>query len=1054
MSSIPQQDVLQKLLQVLTHLVTNDNTLRAAAESQLNNEWMVKNPDALLAGLAHFARHSDVADLRAFAAVLTRRVAFKSVPTPTEDPVSPTTVIAETNLWKFTTEDTRTFVKDQFLESFLHETHKAVRMAATKAVVAFMLETNHSTRNALMPLLPSMLDTLNILLTTAVSASSRNDSEAETTLAEGLITLIELAEHSPRLYRHVLITLVPFMLSIIKNKHLEDQTRQSALELLLTLAECSPNMIRKSAPDFTSALVPVALELMTELGEDDDEINQEWYSTDDLNDEEQEENYVVGEHAMDRLARALGGKALLPISFTYIPQMLAPGQKWQSRHAALMAVSAIAEGCAKIMEAELGKIIQMVLPFLRDPHARVRYAACNAIGQMATDFAGPIQKGFHAIILTNLIPVMDDSTCPRVCAHAAAALVNFCEAIEKRTLIPYLDAIFERLLSLLNTGTTYVQEQAITTIATVADTAEECFVKYYGPIMPLLMNVLRQATDQEYRLMRGKAMECASLIALAVGKETFAPHAQEFIKLLVQTQSTIVETDDPQASYILAAWARVCKVLGKDFTPYLDIVMPPLLVSAKLKPDFAVLDPEDDLESKYPADEDWEFVGINGQQIGIKTTVLEEKCTAVEMLICYARELGPGFRPYIEKVRDIVLPLLKFYFHDGVRHAAAGTIPQLVSCAKQAELDQEYMLGLWNGICIKILEVMATETDQAFIQQLYGTFHESMEFMGPGPNLSPELLEAFTRATETQLKELYKRLKQNEENLRNAEKEAEDEAAIVAAIEEAEEEEINEESILGEISKAFNSILKAHGVSYMAQFKSLEPILGTFLGDPTNNAARQWALCVLADFVEFTGPHSWPIMVPFLPLMFESILNAESAEVRQAACYGIGLCGQYGGPHYGEVCYAALTPLFQVIHEPGSKEEDNILATENAISAVTKICKFNNSHFDVNTVLPSWLQTLPILHDEGEAPLTYSYLLDLFEAQHPSILGLNNVNVPHIVTVMAEALAAGIVPEPNTTRMAHCLKAGLSTLDPTMTTSIWNNISPEKRKTLQDLNFL
>ncbi|KAG0008239.1 hypothetical protein BGZ80_003661, partial [Entomortierella chlamydospora] len=1075
--------------------------------------------------------------LRAFASVLTRRVSFKSIPAPNSSstPISPTTPVPETTLWKITTDETRAYVKSQFLESFLHETHKTVRnkscdtvaeiarvsstgqqiattwpellpalfesaksttselresayrifasvphliadqqpdvltsvfsaslkddnihvrLAATKAVVAFMLETNSATRNALMPLIPSMLDTLNSLLTTATSASSRNDPEAEVALGEGLVAMIELAEHSPRLYRHVLITLVPFMLSIIKNTHLEDRTRQSALELLLTLAECSPNMIRKSAPDFAATLVPVALELMTELGEDEDEENQEWYTTDDLDEEDQEENHVIGEHAMDRLARALGGKAMLPVSFSYIPQMLSPGQKWQSRHAALMAVSAIAEGCAKNMEVELGKIIQMVLPFLRDPHPRVRYAACNAIGQMATDFAGPIQKNYHAIILTNLIPVMDDSNYPRVCAHAAAALVNFCEAIERRTLVPYLDAIFERLLSLLNTGTTYVQEQAITTIATVADSAEDSFVKYYSPIMPLLINVLRQATGSEYRLMRGKAMECASLIALAVGKEVFAPHAQEFIKLLVQTQSSIVETDDPQASYILAAWARICKVLGRDFVPYLDIVMPPLLASAKLKPDFAVVDPDDDLESKYPADEGWEFVGVNGQQIGIKTTILEEKCTAVEMLICYARELGPGFRPYIERVRDIALPLLKFYFHDGVRHAAAATLPQLISCAMQAELERDYVLNLWNGMCVRVMDVMASETDQAFLQQLYGTFHEGMEFMGPGPNLSPELLEAFTRATETQLKELYKRLKQSEEALRKAEKEAEDDAAVAAAIEEAEEEEINEESILGEISKAFNSILKAHGTAYMGQFKSLEPVIATFLGDPTNYAARQWALCVLADFVEFTGPHSWPIMVPFLPLMFESILNAESAEVRQSACYGMGLCAQYGGPQYAEVCYAALTPLFQVIHEPGSKDIENVYATENAISAVTKICKFNSSQFDVNTVLPSWVQTLPLVNDEGEAPLTYAYLLDLFEAQHPSILGLNNVNMAHLITVMAEALVAGVVPEPNTTRMVHCLKAGLTTLDPTITSTIWNSISPEKRKTLQDMNCL
>ena len=72
----------------------------------------------------------------------------------------------------------------------------------------------------------------------------------------------------------------------------------------------------------------------------------------------------------------------------------------------------------------------------------------------------------------------------RVHAHAAAALINFCEGVERDTLIPYLDPIVERLLKLLNPATDsgrqvkrYVQEQAITTLAMVADASETTFAK-------------------------------------------------------------------------------------------------------------------------------------------------------------------------------------------------------------------------------------------------------------------------------------------------------------------------------------------------------------------------------------------------------------------------------------------------------------------------------------------------------------------------------------------------------------------------------------------------
>ena len=70
-------------------------------------------------------------------------------------------------------------------------------------------------------------------------------------------------------------------------------------------------------------------------------------------------------------------------------------------------------------------------------------------------------------------------------AHAAAALINFCGGVERETLLPYLDPIVERLLKLLNPAATdanrqpkrYVQEQAITTLAMVADASEATFAK-------------------------------------------------------------------------------------------------------------------------------------------------------------------------------------------------------------------------------------------------------------------------------------------------------------------------------------------------------------------------------------------------------------------------------------------------------------------------------------------------------------------------------------------------------------------------------------------------
>ncbi|KAI9310005.1 armadillo-type protein, partial [Dichotomocladium elegans] len=882
-------DTLQQLTPVLTNLLSVDNSQRSAAEAQLNEQWIKQQPDLLLAGLSQFMAQNPDVQLRSHCSVLLRRLAFKQF-TSTTDP--------DARLWDMVQEPTKIRVKELLLVALANETdqstrHKiadtiaevaksdlgdnvkwdsllkalfqcsqapsalhretafrifasvpdlisdqhtetlkavfltsltdtesqAVRLEAMKAAAAYIVQAEAETQKSLGSLMPNMLETLGPVI------AGRDDQ----TLVDGLVVLIELADTAPRLFKPVLHHLLNVMVGIAKDKTFEDRTRQTALELLLTLAEAAPAMVRK-VPNFASEIIPVAMEMLTDMEDD-----SSWYTTDDLEEDDNEENYVMGESTLDRIARTIGGKFVVPVSFQYIPQMLQSGE-WQQRRGALMAISSIGEGCVKMMKPELGNIIQMIIPYLKDPHPRVRYAACNALGQMSTDFAPFLQKSFHQSIITAILPVMDDITQPRVQAHAAAAMVNFCEEAEKAILDPYLDAIFERLLILLQTTKVYVQEQAITTIATVADCAEDKFVKYHSVIMPLLLNILRGATDKQYRLLRGRAIECASLIGLAIGKEAFSPYTQEFITILAEIQQSVTEPDDVQTTYLLAAWARMCKMMGQDFLPFLPNIMPPLLQSARITPEFTFVDPEEeDVEAKYPSDDGWEFVGINGQQIGIKTSVLEEKHTAIEMLVSYARDLGAGFLPYVGEVLDIAIPLLKFYFHDGVRHAAAALIPLLLRDAKEANVAPTELQTMWNTILQRIMKIMSNEDDITFLAQLYATFYECVETLGENC-LQTDDLETFAIAAETHIKMYLERLTLREAEKQNGEYDADDE-------EQGLDDEITEEDALSELARVFQAIFKTHHSRFLSYFEKFIPLIVQFLNHPSL-AARQWAVCV------------------------------------------------------------------------------------------------------------------------------------------------------------------------------------------------------------------
>jgi len=74
-----------------------------------------------------------------------------------------------------------------------------------------------------------------------------------------------------------------------------------------------------------------------------------------------------------------------------------------------------------------------------------------------------------------------------------------------------------------------------------------------------------------------------------------------------------------------------------------------------------------------------------------------------------------------------------------------------------------------------------------------------------------------------------------------------------------------------------------------------------------------------------------------------------------------------------------MPSLIKMIHDPESRAAENINPVENAISAVTKICKYNASQINVNEVIAVWFSWLPVWEDEDEAIHIYNYLCDLIE---------------------------------------------------------------------------
>lgn len=771
------------------------------------------------------------------------------------------------------------------------------------------------------------------------------------------------------MFRGLFSNLVKFSISVIQEKDLGDQTRQNALELMATFAEWAPAMCKKD-PTYVNDMVTQCLSLMTDIGIDDEDA-AEWNANEDLDMEESDMNHVAGEQCMDRLANKLGGQVMLPATFTWLPRMM-HSASWRDRHAALMAISAISEGCRDLMIGELDKVLELVVPSLRDPHPRVRFAGCNALGQMSTDFAGPMQERYHQVVLTNIIPVLEAPE-PRVQAHAAAALVNFCEEAEKAILEPYLDQLLGHLLQLLQSPKRYVQEQALSTIATIADSAESAFVRYYDTLMPLLFRVLQSEQSKEYRLLRAKAMECATLIALAVGKEKMGQDGITLVQTLGNIQQNIADDDDPQSQYLLHCWGRMCRVLSSDFVPYLPGVMPPLLELASAKADIQLIDSEDEIADQ---EDGWELVPLKGKVIGIKTSTLEDKNTAIELITIYAQILEADFEPYVADIAErIALPGLAFFFHDPVRVASAKLIPSLLNSYKKRYGDQSPQLSqLWAKCCEKEIEILSAEPAIDTLAEMFQCFYESVEVVGKNC-LTQEHMEQFIQSVKSTLEEFQRRVEERaEEKAETAQQgadEDDDSLSMQYAIE-------DDQTLLSDMNKAFHTIFKNMGVNFLVPWQRLMPFYDTFI----NNAdpmQRQWAICIMDDVLEFCGPQSWQysdhIMQPLINGMRD-----ENANNRQAAAYGIGVAAQKGGEQWAEFVAASIETLLQITRVPNARSDDDVYATENACAAIAKILHYNSSKVsNPQQVVDQWVDTLPVVNDEEAAPYAYSFIAQLID---------------------------------------------------------------------------
>jgi len=816
---------------------------------------------------------------------------------------------------------------------------------------------------------PQLLDRFKKLLT-----------EADMENAQSLLQiLVDIAHDEPKFFAGSINELIPIMEQVGMSDQIDEDTRQLALELLLTIVEKDPPLVRKNQ-HFVETTVKLGLQLMLVL---EDVEQEEWNSEYDHNVDDSP-CFDAGQVSLCRLSEEISSKKFLPILLPRIQELLS-NNNWVCKHAGLVA---IAQTCELISGAGVDKdeLFERCASFIKDPNYRVRYATVHCLGIMCTDFGKKFVNKWHNHILNVFMSAMDDRANPRQQAHAAICVVNLAERLSNKMLRPNLERLLKKLFDLLNQNNApkFVQENALSAVCEVADNAKSEFTKYYDTFIPPLMKILRAATSDDYIGLRQEALRCISYIGLAVGKQKFGPQAIDAMKL-----SLPIMQSEQEVTRVLNSWKRIFRTLGKDAKDLMPVVADHMFKYATQ--DVTLCENDDDLEA-------------NDRDNNVNASLVEEKISAINLINYMARHSEGAFTGLVERSAAALMPLIQNPLDTGIQEAALEALPSLVYCMfkhfKQHQQPSVEMIGkLVASILDNVVQAMPKEDNveslcafAACIENLAAIDEDLTK-----QTINNNILQATTQS----LMECLQRSVERMDMRNNAMKESNVDEEEIDKLKEGNKQE---SQLSTHISDAVNQFIKVYKEAYLQLLEGSMDALSYMLGPDGLDIQKACALYIFCQVIECCSPESYKSMLDFLRTSFFASCGSQDIAVRQAGLYGIGVLVEKLGPGLGLKMNDIVQACFAQFHDAKFNSGDVEDVQDNAAMCIGRVCKFCAGEVALAEVYPQWLKCFPIRNDDDCSQWCYTEFIRLIKENNTAFIGNNGDNLPKIVSFIADAV--------------------------------------------------
>ena len=337
--------------------------------------------------------------------------------------------------------------------------------------------------------------------------------------------------------------------------------------------------------------------------------------------------------------------------------------------AGLLLVSMYFDLLGPEMQQHLPAVVQHLLSLVEHENPRLRLGALLCFKSLVlSEHDDETAEGFraqcHGIFFPTVVKsIYDNIAFPKVSCQGLNNLRSFCDpqACPQSYIQSHTQSILELAWVLLSKrGSSeipiFLLEECVPLIGNISVIDRETFAPHYSNFMGVLSSILiADGTHQgDLQDLRGKCLECCALMGMSVGYEAFHVDAVQLLEFMISLQSDTESFDfsDPMATYIVQACARIAGVMGNTFEPYLQKVMPILLVHIAQDIEHSVLT-EDQFGTQGETSDDYVTVykrGTGNIRFFNNSHAMKEKEMSLRTLYQYLLDIPQLMIPFLEDI--------------------------------------------------------------------------------------------------------------------------------------------------------------------------------------------------------------------------------------------------------------------------------------------------------------------------------------------------------------------------------------------------------------------